>query len=89
MAKIKIRKKHPTKTYSQRHPEGKRFKRGEKIEMNPPGPDTPPRTSQGFTKFGNLPHRSEPEHVRGKRTPLSVKPHKRKFKIVKGKRVYK
>ena len=85
MASIKIRKKHPRKTYSQAKPERKRYRPTEKREMSPRGPDMPPTTSQGFTKFGALPHRSESGGYKGKRTKLDVKPHPTKYKIIDGK----
>ena len=86
MASIKIRKKHPRKTYSQAKPEGKRYRPTEKREMSPRGADTPPTTSQGFTKFGVLPHKSEDVGYRGKRSKLTVKPHKQSVKIIDGKK---
>tara|TARA_R110002020_G_scaffold81941_1_gene203090 strand:+ start:475 stop:771 length:297 start_codon:yes stop_codon:yes gene_type:complete len=86
MASIKIRKKHPRKTYSQAKPDQRPRKKGEKIVMSKRGPDMPPTTSQGFTKFGVLPHKSEDVGYRGKRSKLTVKPHKQSVKIIDGKK---
>ena len=83
MATIKIRKKHPKKTYgalTQTEGRGKT----DKMVMSKRGPDMPRTTSQGFTKFDKLPHRSESAGYQGKRSKLDVKQHRGTFVIIKG-----